>query len=94
MGGKRGPGPIGDLIGEVLGDFGLDEASVGVRLLEVWEEALGPELAPFCRPEGIRNEILYARVPDSAWMQRLQLETPDILERLREHLGDATPCQL
>ena len=71
----------------MLVELGLDKTSKGVRLLEVWDRALG-ELAPHCRPEGVRHGTLVARVPDSAWMQRLQLEKPRILARLEELLGE------
>ncbi len=90
--GKRGP--LGDLVQEVLTELGLDQAAVGARILGIWDEALGPALAPHCRPEGIRRRVLHARVPDSAWMQRVQLETPQILERLRDHLGEEAPAAL
>jgi predicted nucleic acid-binding Zn ribbon protein len=82
------PRRIGELLPSVLSELGLTPASRGVRLLQVWDQALGPELAPYCRPEGIRHETLLARVPDSAWMQRLQLEKPRILARLEELLGE------
>jgi predicted nucleic acid-binding Zn ribbon protein len=75
------------LIPEVLGDLGLDGTVEALRLLEVWDEALGPELAPRCRPDGVRRGVLHARVEDSAWMQRLQLEKPAILARLEAALG-------
>ena len=32
--------------------------------------------------------VLWAHVTDSAWMQRLQLEKPEILRRLTEALGE------
>jgi predicted nucleic acid-binding Zn ribbon protein len=79
---------MGSLLPKVLSELGLDQASHGVRLLNVWDEALGPELAPHCRPEGVRHGTLIARVPDSAWMQRLQLEKRRIMERLEELLGE------
>ena len=85
---------MGGLIQEVLTEVGLDRAAVGSRLLQVWDEALGPALAPHCRPEGIRKQVVHARVPDSAWMQRIQLHTPEILDRLRDHLGEEAPTAL
>jgi predicted nucleic acid-binding Zn ribbon protein len=82
------PESLGDLVPRVLDELGLSETSHAVRLLEIWDEALGPELAPHCRPDGIRNGTLYANVPDSAWMQRLQMEKPRILARLESALGE------
>jgi predicted nucleic acid-binding Zn ribbon protein len=85
---KRPVRAVGELLPSVLADLGLTPASHGVRLLQVWDQALGSELAPYCRPEGVRHGTLVARVPDSAWMQRLQLEKPRILARLEELLGE------
>jgi predicted nucleic acid-binding Zn ribbon protein len=85
---KRSPRAIGELLPTVLTELGLTPASHLFRLLQVWDRALGADLAPYCRPEGIRHGTLVARVPDSAWMQRLQLEKPRILERLEELLGE------
>ena len=87
--GSSGSGPLeglDTLIPKVLEEVGLSTAARGVRLLRIWDDALGPELAPHCRPEGIRRGVVTASVRDSAWMQRLQMEKPGILERLRAAL--------
>ena len=63
-------------------------------MIRAWDEPAGPEIAPHCRPDGLRNGTLHARVRDSAWMQRIQLEKPRILERLGEALGEAPPREL
>jgi predicted nucleic acid-binding Zn ribbon protein len=82
---------VGELLPRLLDDLGLDDASLQVQVLRVWDQALGPLLAPHCRPEGLRRGEILALVRDSAWMQRLSLERPAILARLRELLGDAAP---
>jgi predicted nucleic acid-binding Zn ribbon protein len=82
---------VGELLPQLLGDLGLDDASLQVRVLRVWDAALGPLLAPHCRPEGLRRGELVAIVRDSAWMQRLSLERPVILGRLAEMLGETAP---
>ena len=91
---KGAPEGLGSLIPSVLEDLGLDETSASVRLLKVWDRALGPKLAPHCRPEGMRRGVVHASVRDSAWMQRLQLEKPRILAALARELGDATPTDV
>jgi predicted nucleic acid-binding Zn ribbon protein len=77
----------------VLSDLGLDATAHAVRVLQVWDEALG-ELAAHCRPEGIRRGVLHARVPDSAWMQRIQLEKPRILAALESRIGERVATDL
>ena len=39
----------------VLEEVGLDEASAGARLMRAWDDALGPDLAPHCRPEDLHR---------------------------------------
>ncbi len=87
----RGPGKpqkVGDLVREVLDDVGLGATSNAVRLLRVWDSALGAHFAPHCRPDGIRHGVIYARVRDSGWMQRVQLEKPRILARIEQAIGE------
>ena len=85
---ETGPTATADLISRVLEEVGLSEASAGMRLMRAWDDALGPELSPHCRPDGLRRGVIQARVRDSAWMQRLQMERPRILANLREALED------
>ena len=78
----------------MLHELGLDETSKAVRVLELWPDAVGPEMAPHCRPEGIRHGVLHANVRDSAWMQRLQMQKPRILAALEEGLGEPAALDL
>ena len=89
--GRRKGGPpeaVAELLPSVLDDVGLGATSDAVRLVRVWDEALGELFAANCRPEGLRNGVVVARVRDSAWMQRIQLEKPRILKRLTEALDE------
>lgn len=78
----------------MLDEVGLGATAQAVAVIRAWDEAVGPELLDHCRPDGVRNGVIQARVRDSSWMQRLQLEKPGILARLRERLGDAAPAEL
>jgi predicted nucleic acid-binding Zn ribbon protein len=82
---------VGELLPRLLDELGLDDAGAQVQLLRVWDEALGPLLAPHCRPEGLRRGEVLALVRDSAWMQRLSLERPAILAGLARLLGSSAP---
>ncbi len=84
----REPQRVNELVPQVLDEIGLGAASSAARLLRVWDAALGEGFASHCRPDGIRNGVLYARVRDSGWMQRIQLEKPRILARIEEAVGE------
>jgi len=81
------PVAVSELLPKVLVEMGLDETSEAVQLLRAWDGALGPELAPHTRCEGLRRGVANALVRDSAWMQRVQMEKPRILAALAERLG-------
>lgn len=94
---RRPSGPaerVGEVLPQVMRELGLTAEARAVRILEAWDRALGPRLAAHCRPDGVRRDVLWARVPDSAWMQRIQLEKARILARLEEELGEPAASDL
>jgi len=91
---KGKPTAIGSVVGQVLGDLGLDAAVSVVRIGEMWEEVVGPEIARHCRPVALRGRVLEAEVDSSVWCQQLQMERPRLLRALRGALGDEAPTDL
>ena len=85
---------LGSLLPKLLDEVGLGATASAVAVIRAWDEALGPEFRAHCRPDGVRNGVVHARVRDSAWMQRIQLEKPRIFARLRAALGEGAPREL
>lgn len=86
---RRGkPEAVADLLPKVLDDLGLSSTSAALRLLRVWDDAVGPQIAPHCCCDGLRGGVVHAVVRDSAWMQRIQMNKPRILATLNELLGE------
>jgi predicted nucleic acid-binding Zn ribbon protein len=95
MGRRRSePEGIDVLVPRVLSDLGLDETARVLRIVEAWEQSVGPEIASHCRPTALRGGVLEATVDSSAWCQELQYRCPEILEALRRDLGDDAPAEL
>ena len=88
------PRAIGQVVGEVLDELGLDGVTAAFRIGELWEEAVGREIASHCRPVAVRGSVLEAEVDSSVWCQQLQMERVQILSALREALGDDAPSDL
>jgi predicted nucleic acid-binding Zn ribbon protein len=86
--------PLGPLVPRVLEELGFDALARVARVVERWDEAVGPEIARHCRPTAIRGETLEATVDSSAWCQQLQLRRPEILAALRRVLGSEAPADL
>ena len=88
MSDKRPPAatPLEEALAAYLKDKGmrrrLDQASV----LAEWPALVGPQIASVTTPVMVSQDgKLFVRVTTSAWMQELQLMSPDILRRLGEH---------
>ena len=80
---------VGDLVGKVLGDLGLD----GVAGSQ-WDEIVGPAVAKHCRPLGIRGAVLEIQVDSPVWSQQLQLRKTELLKNLAEQIGEDAPREL
>ncbi len=91
---QRHPKSIGPVVGQVLADLGLEAAQDAFRIGELWEEAVGPEVARHCRPVAVRGKVLEAEVDSSVWCQQLQMEREQLLAALHERMGDAAPSDL
>lgn len=88
MSDKRPPPatPLEEALAAYLKDKGmrrrLDQASV----LAEWPELVGPQIASVTTPIMVSQDgKLFVRVASSAWMQELQLMSPDILRKLGAH---------
>lgn len=92
--GRREPRRVGDVVGAVLDDLGLEGASAVLRLAERWEAIVGPEIARHCQPERLVGSVLEASVDTSVWCQQLQLRRPELLAALRRELGEEAPTDL
>ena len=88
------PRAIGTVVGQVLGDLGLDSAQAAFRILERWPDVVGPEVARHCRPVAVRGDVLEAEVDSSVWCQQLQLDRDRLLASLREVIGPAAPTDV
>ena len=98
----RGPGgrrkgrmePVGDLVGKVLGELGLDGVALAHRIGSEWPEIVGEQVAAHCRPLGLRAGVLEVEVDSPVWSQQLQLRKMEILENLRGRYERQAPREV
>ena len=88
------PRPVGGVIESVLDELGLEAAAGAFRIGEAWSDCVGPEAAQHSRPVGLRAGVIEVTVDTSVWCQQLQLRRTQILDSLRERLGDDAPKDL
>ena len=63
------------------------------RAQACWEEVAGAQVAAEAQPVSERDGVLTVRCSSAVWAQELELLSEDLLERLREALGDPTALQ-
>jgi predicted nucleic acid-binding Zn ribbon protein len=59
-----------------------------------WTKAVGEQLAAVATPVSERSGTLTIECAEAVWVQELDLMQAQLLERLREHLGELAPSAL
>jgi predicted nucleic acid-binding Zn ribbon protein len=75
----------------------LDRSAPKTRLAAVqaaWAETVGERVAAVAEPVSERAGKVTVRCLDPVWAQELELMQEQLLERLRERLGEQTPQSL
>lgn len=60
------------------------------KLLEIWRQSVGPQIAARTHPENIRRGTLFVRVSTSVWMQELQFMKKEIITKMNRLYGQET----
>lgn len=83
----RDPQSIAGVMRRVLGDLGWTEGMNAGRVLEEWDEIVGPSVAEHCRPVSLDAGVLVVSASSSAWAAQLRMLTPQLISRIEEHVG-------
>lgn len=76
---------VGEILSRYLSRTGLADRLGQASVVADWPRLVGDRIAKVSTPESVsRDGTLFVRVASSAWVQELQLVTPDILRRLNE----------
>ncbi len=89
---RRAPRPAVGALREALRRSAPNTALAAVQ--SVWAEAVGESVAAVTVPSSERGGTLVIICSDPIWAQELELMQEQLLERLREHLGETTPKKL
>jgi predicted nucleic acid-binding Zn ribbon protein len=89
---RRSPRPAGEAFRVVREQVAPKTGLAAVQA--AWEEALGERLAEVATPISERAGTLTVECVDGVWAQELDLMQDQLLERLREALGERAPQAL
>ena len=74
---------LGDALHQYLRRAGLKSRLDQASVVDDWAAIVGPQIARVTSPEGVSaGGLLRVRVASPAWMQELQLQSPEILRKL------------
>ena len=80
--------PIGEMLTPFLEKLGMGEADHTARIAEEWAALAGEPWADQARPGALRSGELVIDVVDAATVSVLRYRTGELLERLRQSLGE------
>jgi predicted nucleic acid-binding Zn ribbon protein len=83
-----------DLLGDLLGDLGVESKIAECQAQLVWEEAVGPALARYARPLRVHRGKLEVAVPSAVWRSQLSFMQREIVTRINELVGSQVVKEL
>jgi predicted nucleic acid-binding Zn ribbon protein len=78
---------LNDLLGSLLGDFGVEDKIAECRAQLAWEKAVGPSLARYAHPLRVYKGCLEVAVPSAVWRSQLSFMQNDIVARINREVG-------
>lgn len=82
------PAHLAELLAAIFAGKPLQGRLREGRIWQVWEEAVGPQIASRAIPASFRDGTLTIRVAGSSWMQQLSLLKGEIISRLNDACGE------
>jgi predicted nucleic acid-binding Zn ribbon protein len=89
---RRAPRPAADALRAAL-DRAAPKTPLAA-LQSAWGEMVGEQIAAVARPVSERGGEVTVSCTDSVWAQELDLMQEQLLERLRDRLGERAPQSL
>ncbi|MGL4292844.1 MAG: DUF721 domain-containing protein [Bacteroidales bacterium] len=84
---RRNTESIGDVIRAFLKDANLESKIFEQKLLRVWPEVLGDEMASYTASLYIRNKTLYVQLTSSVLRNELMMCRSRLVKSLNEKVG-------
>lgn len=91
VGGLQALEPI---IEHTLHRCGLSAVWLLWRIVRVWQDIAGPQIAVVAQPESIRGQMLFITVRDAIWLQQVTFYQAQLLGNIRRELGDVPIARL
>ena len=77
---------IASALKNLIKSSGLEKGLDQQRAMDLWPEAVGEKINNNTEPISVEHGVLSIKTENAAWSQELQLQKPQILEKLNKKL--------
>ncbi len=84
---KRDVKNITDLLNQFLRTQGLETPLLQRRVIEAWDEVVGPTVARYTGDKFIKNQTLFVKIVNPALRQDLSMMRGRLVQRLNGRVG-------
>ncbi|MCQ2343269.1 MAG: DUF721 domain-containing protein [Paludibacteraceae bacterium] len=81
------PASIGDIIIQYFREQGLEESIMGERLVELWPQVMGAQVARLTGTIEVKEQVLYVQIRSAALRQQLFECRTALINKLNEAVG-------
>lgn len=80
--------PIGSVLDDLLRQHRPVTTQAMLDLWDIWEKAVGPDIAANARPVAINGDVLLVHVSNSTWLHHLRFMERELIDRLNQAVNE------
>jgi predicted nucleic acid-binding Zn ribbon protein len=84
---SKRPRTIGEVLGELLHQYGLMERVKEFDAVNCWVEVAGEQIASHTKARDVRDGALIIEVENSAWRNELYYLKAELIEQINKKIG-------
>ncbi|MDZ7359356.1 MAG: DUF721 domain-containing protein [candidate division KSB1 bacterium] len=81
------PRAVGEVLGELLQQFGLSDRLKEFDAVNCWAEVVGEQIASHTKAKDVRDGALVVEVSSSAWRNQLFYLKAELIEQINKKIG-------
>ncbi len=82
------PEQIGNTLQGMLKEMGIEKKINQYRILDMWQEIVGEQIASHTKADKIRDKVLHVKVKSMTWRTELMFQKSQILQRIADKVGN------
>lgn len=75
---------LGEALGALIRSLGIEQQVEQYKIFDLWNEAVGQQVAKVAQPERLHNGVLIVSVNNAPWRSELTFRKREILEKIHE----------